>query len=246
MKLKLQITIGIYIIFIVRLKWNIFFNFSIIHYIFNALMNSNKIILILIISFLFSTKSQAQKLTKFYYGPRIGLGVSTFAGHDAQHTNYPVGTIVGLYTHTEIKNKFSVDAELNYISLGSFFSTKYNTLDQHDYRISLGYISLPINLNYRCYKGLNLQLGIQTSAILTAVTEEKYHNKVVKGKSLNDFHAIDVGPTVGMYYQFSQGLQFGLRYYRGLQDIYKNDFKIYNTNLQFLVTFQFARAGKEL
>lgn len=199
---------------------------------------------ILLITFLTCLAVNAQN--KFYYGPRIGLGLSTFAGHDAEHINYPVGSIIGLYTHTEIKNKFSVDAELNYLSVGSFFSTKYNTTEQHDYRVSLGYISLPINLNYRFYYGLNFQVGLQTSAILTAVTEEKYQNKVVKGKNINDFHAIDFGPTIGLYYQFSQGLQLGLRYYRGLQNIYKSDFQIYNTGLQFLITFQFANANKEL
>jgi len=89
-------------------------------------------------------------------------------------------------------------------------------------------------------------LGVQTSAILTAVNEDKYHNVVTKAKNLNDFHAIDFGPTVGLYYQCSQGLQFGLRYYRGIQNIYKHNFQIYNTGIQFLITFQFARVNKEL
>jgi hypothetical protein len=202
--------------------------------------------LLLIPLIYFSYPSTTFAQTKFYYGPRIGLGISTFSGRDAFHTNFPVGTIIGLYTHTEIKNKFSVDAEMNYLSVGSFFSINYNTPDQHDYRISLGYISFPVNLNYRFYKGLNFQLGVQTSAILTAVNEDKYHNVVTKAKNLNDFHAIDIGPTVGLYYQCSQGLQFGLRYYRGIQNIYKNNFQIYNTGIQFLITFQFARVNKEL
>ena len=183
---------------------------------------------------------------QFHYGPRIGLGISTFAGPDAHATNYPVGTIVGLYTHTDFAEKVSVDIELNYISMGSLFSKNQNTPDQRDYKVSLGYISMPVNLNYRFYKQLHLQLGIQTSALLTAVTEQKYQNVVTKGKNINDYHAIDIGPTAGCYYQFEKGLQIGIRYYRGIQDIIKKDLTIYNTSVQFLLTYQFSKAGKEL
>jgi hypothetical protein len=183
---------------------------------------------------------------EFHYGPRIGLGISTFVGPDAHATNYPVGTIVGLYTHTDFAKKLSVDVELNYLSVGSLFSMNQNTPEQRDYKVALGYISLPVNLNYRFYKQMHLQLGIQTSALLTAVTEQKYQNVVTKGKNINDFHAIDVGPTIGCYYQFEKGLQFGVRYYRGLQNIFKDNVTMYNTGIQFLLTYQFSRANKEL
>ena len=154
-----------------------------------------------------STRAQLH----FHYGPRIGLGISTFVGPDAVATNYPSGTIVGLYTHTDFAKKLSVDVELNYISMGSFFTLNQNTPEQRDYKVALGYISLPVNLNYGFYKQMHLQLGVQTSALLTAVSEQKYQNVVTKGKNINDFHAIDVGPTIGYYYQFEKGLQLGVR-----------------------------------
>jgi len=190
----------------------------------------------------FSTYAQL----KFHYGPRIGLGLSTFVGPDAHATNYPVGTIVGLYTHTDFAKKLSVDVELNYLSVGSLFSMNQNTPEQLDYKVSLGYISMPVNLNYCFYKQIHLQLGIQTSALLTAVTEQKYQNVVTKGKNINDFHAIDVGPTIGCFYQFEKGLQIGIRYYRGIQSIFKDNIVLYNTGIQFLLTYQFSRANKEL
>lgn len=198
------------------------------------------------IIFLCSMSVLLKAQTQFHYGPRIGLGVSTFAGPDAHATNYPSGTIVGLYTHTDFAKKLSVDVELNYISVGSLFSINQNTSEQRDYKVSLGYISMPINLNYRFYKSMHLQLGVQTSALLTANTEERYQNVVQKGNSMNDFHAIDVGPTLGFFYQFEKGLQLGLRYYRGVQNIFKEDLKIYNTGIQFLITYQFSKANKEL
>ncbi len=201
----------------------------------------------LLISFFFlliSHTSQAQ--LQFHYGPRIGLGLSTFNGPDATGTNYPSGTIVGLYTHTDFAKKLSIDVELNYISMGSLFSMNKHTPEQHDYKVSLGYISMPVNLNYNIYKHVHLQLGIQTSALLTAVTEEKYQGVVKKGKTINDFHAIDAGPTVGCYYQFEKGLQLGVRYYRGVQNIFKENILLYNTSIQFLLTYQFSKASKEL
>lgn len=183
---------------------------------------------------------------QFHYGPRIGLGISTFTGPDAKGVNYPSGTIVGLYTHTDFAKKLSVDVELNYISVGSLFTMDQDTPEQRDYKVSLGYISMPVNLNYRFYKQMHLQAGIQTSTLLTAVTEQKYQGVVTKGKNINDFHAIDFGPTVGMYYQFEKGLQLGIRCYRGLQNIVKEDMVLYNTGVQFLLTYQFSKASKEL
>jgi hypothetical protein len=182
----------------------------------------------------------------FHYGPRIGLGISTFDGPDAHATNYPSGTIVGLYTHTDFAKNLSIDVELNYLSMGSMFSIHQNTTEQRDYKVALGYISMPVNLNYRFYKQMHIQLGIQTSALLTAVTEERYQNVVIKGKNIGDFHAIDVGPTIGYYYQFEKGLQLGIRYYRGVQNIFKENMEIYNTGIQFLLTYQFSKASKEL
>lgn len=204
--------------------------------------NKKYIILFVIYTIMFSTYAQFQ----FHYGPRIGLGLSTFTGPDAHGTNYPTGTIVGLYTHTDIAKKVSFDIELNYISFGSLFSTDQNTAEQRDYKVSLGYISLPVNLNYCFYKQMHIQLGIQTSALLTAIIEEKYQNVVTKGKNINNFHAIDVGPTLGLYYQFEKGLQLGVRYYRGVQNIFKDNFVLYNTGVQFLLTYQFSKANKEL
>ena len=209
-----------------------------------AMKRIKRIYVIVFFFLLNSFPSHAQ--LQFHYGPRIGLGISTFAGPDAYAVNYPVGTIVGLYTHTDFAKKLSFDVELNYISMGSLFSINQDTPDQRDYKASLGYISMPVNLNYRFYKQIHLQIGIQTSALLTAVTEEKYQNVVTKGKNINDYHAIDVGPTVGCYYQFEKGLQLGIRYYRGVQDIFKGDTQIYNTGVQFLLTYQFSKANKEL
>ena len=204
----------------------------------------NKLYLLVFFFLIGSFISHAQ--LQFHYGPRIGLGISTFVGPDAHATNYPVGTIVGLYTHTDFAKKLSVDVELNYLSVGSLFSMNQNTPEQLDYKVSLGYISMPVNLNYCFYKQIHLQLGIQTSALLTAVTEQKYQNVVSKGKNIGDFHAFDVGPTIGCFYQFGKGLQFGIRYYRGLQNIFKENITIYNTGVQFLLTYQFSRANKEL
>ena len=204
----------------------------------------NKLYLLVFFFFIFSFISHAQ--LQFHYGPRIGLGISTFTGPDAHGTNYPTGTIVGLYTHTDFAKKLSFDVELNYISLGSLFSTDQNTAEQRDYKVSLGYISLPVNLNYCFYKQMHIQLGIQTSTLLTAVIEEKYQNLVTKGKNINEFNAIDIGPTLGLYYQFEKGLQLGVRYYRGVHNIFKNNFVLYNTGVQFLLTYQFSRANKEL
>ncbi|ABG59501.1 hypothetical protein CHU_2238 [Cytophaga hutchinsonii ATCC 33406] len=201
----------------------------------------------LLISFFFlliSFTSHAQ--LQFHYGPRIGLGLSTFSGPDAIGTNYPSGTIVGLYTHTDFAKKLSVDIELNYISMGSLFTMNKDTPEQRDYKVSLGYISLPVNLNYCVYKHIHVQVGIQTLALLTAVTEQKYQNVVTKGKNINDFHAIDAGPTIGCYYQFEKGLQLGVRYYRGIQNVVKENMVLYNTGIQFLLTYQFSRANKEL
>ena len=196
--------------------------------------------------FLYTIMFSANAQLKFHFGPRIGLGGSTFVGQDAKETNFPLGTIVGLYTHTDFAKKFSVDVELNYISVGSLFSMDQNTPEQRDYKVSFGYISLPVNLNYCFYKQIHLQFGIQTSALLTAVTEQKYQNVVTKGKNINDFHAIDVGPTIGCFYQFEKGLQMGVRYYRGVQNIFKDNIVLYNTGVQFLLTYQFSRANKEL
>ena len=190
----------------------------------------------------FPTHAQVE----FHYGPRIGLGLSTFMGPDANGTNSPTGTLVGLYTQTKFSKKISVDAELNYISMGSLFSVNRGTPEERNFKVALGYISLPINFNYCVYKRIHAQVGIQTSAILTGNLEMKYQGVLTKNETISPYQSIDAGPTVGCYYQFEKGLQVGVRCYRGLVNIFKQDYQIYNSGIQLLITYQFSRAVKEL
>src|SRR4051812_17850948 len=91
-----------------------------------------------IILFLLISPLTGSSQIEFQYGPRVGLGFSSFSGKDAHSTNFPAGTIVGIYTHTQISPLLGINAELNYISCGSVFTLKENTPQEMKIKSALG------------------------------------------------------------------------------------------------------------
>jgi len=114
---------------------------------------------------------------------------------------------------------------------------------------SVNYFQVPIAVKYRfksnVYALAGVQLGLRHKAT-DEFTNEIYEKDdlVFKLKTKDEYRRIDAGLTGGVGYKFRYGasMNIGVRYYLGLSEIYKGDFKSvygYVTNSSLYVFAEF-------
>lgn len=112
-----------------------------------------------------------------------------------------VGLLGGLYLTANLSDKFAVQPELLYSSMGS------KTDDISD---AFGYIQVPILLRYNINENFNLHAGPQIGLLLSAKSD---------GVDIKDeFKGTDFGASFGAGVDFGK-FNGGLRYYLGFSNI---------------------------
>lgn len=112
-----------------------------------------------------------------------------------------VGLLGGLYLTANLSDKFAVQPELLYSSMGS------KTDDISD---AFGYIQVPILLRYNINENFNLHAGPQIGLLLSAKSDGVDIKDEVKGT--------DFGASFGAGVDFGK-FNGGLRYYLGFSNI---------------------------
>ena len=185
--------------------------------------------------------SSAEAQRSFYYGPRIGLCFSSFVGPNPRTTNFPVGAIIGMYGELKVTEKFSLQQDLLYTSAGSNYA--FTSQPESHYKVSLTYLSFPMHADFKLIHNLHLQAGIQGSVLVSALTNMTNMGTIVKQDNLDGYNHVDYGPSAGISYEFTNGLNVSVRAYRGLKPVWKNTSgnELYNTYLQCLVGYRFGK-----
>lgn len=112
-----------------------------------------------------------------------------------------VGLLGGLYLTANLSDKFAVQPELLYSSMGT------KTDDISD---AFGYIQVPILLRYNINENFNLHAGPQIGLLLSAKSD---------GVDIKDeFKGTDFGASFGAGVDFGK-FNGGLRYYLGFSNI---------------------------
>ena len=166
---------------------------------------------------------QAQKVS---FGIKGGLNIYDI--HNTNNIDYTpvVGFHVGGLAHIHLTKHFALQPELVYSANGANY--KYTN---NDTRISLGYINMPVLLQYMFASGLRLQAGPQVSFLVHAVSR----NNSIKENIIDDLNTVDFGLATGASYQVpNTGFGFDARFNLGLTDINK-DGNIKSTNRGFQV-----------
>lgn len=154
---------------------------------------------------------QAQKVS---FGIKSGLNIYDI--HNSNNIDYTpvVGFHIGGLAHIHLTKHFALQPELVYSTSGANY--KYTN---NETRINLGYINMPVLVQYMFANGLRLQAGPQVSFLVHAVSKDN----TVKENIQKDLNTVDFGLATGASYKIpNTGFGFDARFNLGLSDINKN------------------------
>ena len=227
-----------------------------------------KKIFLLIMLFAFGYQAHSQVLITLLLGDKLnsdklefglegGYNWATLSGMDAKR---PLSTInlgfyfdiqlkkqLRLYTGVLVKSKLGID-NLSANDLTLLQSTTYD--EEGTYSQQLNYFLVPILAKYNFKSNMYFELGPQAGLLHKAWVE--YNSKIddkeatVKEYNRDDINRIDFGLMAGIGYKMFQGTgwSFGVKYYYGLVDVYKNRSNTKNSSLFLKVSIPIG-AGKK-
>jgi len=145
-------------------------------------------------------------------------GVNFYKIHDDNNTVYDqiTGYNLGLMGHIHINSQWAIQPELVYSAQGA---KGYN----------LGYINIPVLVQYMFDNGFRIQAGPQVGFLVSSDNE-------------NDYNATDFAISAGVSYVVpATGFGIDLRYNHGLSDINNsNDVKSTNRGIQLGLFYIFG------
>lgn len=182
-----------------------------------------------IVAILLSLTSNAQHVN---LGIKGGLNFYNINNDNSSNYDIKTGFHLGLLGHIHLDRSIAVQPELVYSSQGA----KY-TLANTDFKLNLGYINLPVMLQFMFDNGFRLEAGPQLGFLISANSEANNNNIDVK----NNFKTVEFGVGLGAgYIKPSTGLGAGLRYNVGLSNINDNSsVKSTNNGFQLSLFYQF-------
>jgi hypothetical protein len=140
------------------------------------------------------------------FGVKAGYNSSNVQVSNSDDWESKSGLHIGALAHIHVTSHFAVQPELMYSCQGGKVS---------DTKFKLGYINLPVLLQYMINDGFRLETGPQIGFLVSA----KQKTGDVEVDVDDQLNSIDVSWAVGGGYLFSSGLGIDLRYNIGLNNI---------------------------
>lgn len=165
------------------------------------------------------------------FGAKAGVNFSTFSG-DVENADGKVGFQVGGFAEIKISEKFFIQPELMYTTLGTKGDEMGITFTQ-----TADYIVLPVMAKFYVADGFSLEAGPQIGFLVGA--KIKALDESIDAKEL--FNSTDFGLNVGAGYDFTENISAGLRYTLGLSNIAKDsgDASVQNSNFALALSYKF-------
>jgi opacity protein-like surface antigen len=176
------------------------------------------------------------------FGVKGGLNVSTIStSYNYEDSKPKVGFNAGVFANIPIASKFSIQPELSYNRVGS----KTETDARYDVpgtvvrmkstgSVSLGYLSLPVMLQYNLLPNLYLEAGPEFGLLLDGKIKDEwtetrtYGNNISTSSNSSDrkinkdfYNKFNMGIGIGAGYFFTSNFGVTARFTAGLTDIYK-------------------------
>lgn len=158
-----------------------------------------KILLLTVVTVLGFTNVNAQEIK---FGAKGGLNFASISGNNSTGSDMVTSFNFGVLSEISISDKFSFQPELMYSGQGYSFN---------DNTIALSYLNIPLMGKYYLTKGLSVEAGPQIGFLLAAKNE--------KTDVKDSFNTFDYGVDFGLGYKLDNGLNFGVRYNLGLNNI---------------------------
>lgn len=167
-------------------------------------------------------------------GVKGGLNVYNVHNDNGVKYDSKIGFHLGLLGHIHLKKQFALQPELSYSTQGA----KYSVAGIEN-KLHLGYINVPVMLQYMFDNGFRLQAGPQVGFLATAKSEANNVKVDVK----DDLNKVDFAVGFGAgYVSPKSGFGIDARYNLGLTDISKNSsVKSTNRGFQLGVFYLFSK-----
>ncbi|MEO7263268.1 MAG: porin family protein [Ferruginibacter sp.] len=162
-------------------------------------------------------------------GFKAGVNIATLGTEQSPKPSALIGLHAGLLAHIHVADKFAVQPEVVYSMQGA-----KDKSDNSELR--LGYLNVPVLVQYMFSNGLRLETGPQAGILLSA--KEKDNNVSVDVK--NGVNGFDFSWAAGVGYLSKMGLGADARFNFGLSNINKNNIgKLRNNVAQIGLFYQF-------
>ncbi len=191
-----------------------------------------KIYFSLLISAIASSVAFSQNISG---GVRGGINIanqSASSGSVSASIGSKVGFMIGGYATIMTSDKFGIQPELVYSTLGSEASSSGVSVTT-----SFGYLSLPVLLRYNITENFNLHAGPQLGILLSATQSAGSSSVDIK----DGVTSADFGAAFGLGVDFGK-FNAGARYYLGFSNTVKNvpqgfDTKVTNNAFQLFLGY---------
>jgi hypothetical protein len=168
-----------------------------------------------------------------HFGIKGGLNASslTFEGNSDMQSK--IGFNVGLLAHIHTGNEFwAFQPEVYYSSEGAKSKSNSNV------SLDLGYINVPVLIQYMFNNGFRLEAGPQVGFLMSAKSKLDDNSTDIKKNMQSAVFSI----PLGLGYLTMNGLGFDARYNFGISNIYKSTAgpKTRSNVFQFDIFYQFG------
>lgn len=159
-------------------------------------------------------------------GVKAGVNLYNVHNSNTSDPDINLGLHLGLLTHMHLTEAFALQPEIYYSMQGS---------RSGDNRLNLGYVNVPILVQYMFAEGFRIQVGPQLGVLLHGNTN------AANGSVRDHYNTLEAGISIGASYIHTPS-SFGvdLRYNHGLTDITKSSLiKHTNRGVQIGVFYLF-------
>lgn len=166
------------------------------------------------------------------FGIKAGYNSSSIEVDNGTNFDSKSGLYIGGLAHIHVTSHFAVQPEVVYSCQGG---------ERPTYKLKLGYVNIPVLLQYMVNNGLRLQTGPQIGFLMSA-KQKAGDVEIDVGDAYNN---IDFAWTLGASYIFATGIGIDLRYNIGISDISDaNNTDAKNRVLQLGLFYQFNSKRK--
>lgn len=216
------------------LSFNLFSNFK------ERLINKNtqkmKKLVLLSLCLMVGTFITTNAQGVFKAGVKGGLNIASIGGDSYYNTtsgidyNSRIAFHIGGFLEVPLTEKFSFQPELLYSSQGSGYGA-FGAFGFDD--TNLGYVNVPLLGKYHIWNGISAEVGPVIGILVTANSDDDFYDPDFSDD--NDFddgeiddkeryNTLDAGIAIGATYIFDFGLFAGLRFQKGILNIYDDRF----------------------
>ncbi|WP_185226196.1 porin family protein [Chryseobacterium indologenes] len=196
--------------------------------------------LLLSLSVVIGTISFAQSADRPRFGIKAGGNLSSFTGGDSKSK---IGYYAGALVNVPLSEAFSIQPEIVYSQQGAKAKDDYEmaTYTIKNMQQTLGYINVPVMLQYNATPEFYLEAGPEFGLLISAQAKGDINGSTYKADNKDSMKSFNFGAGIGLGYKFTPNLGVNARYIAGITKILKNNFgdSSKNTNFQLGVNYYF-------